>query len=335
MYEMTDGKKSLNDAINKSVPYAPVSEDDVRDRLSAREVRDRESDYERPKTMSTTVDDAGVNQVPELSSQKPVGAVTRMSTDAELRPDEIDALRNVEGLIDELGVLVSQFTQATAAARSTTDPESMVSSDSTGDIEIRLGDDGLLSSFRLRGRWRHRLTIENFDGAALEAITSAIGDGVTIYFKNLWQPPSMPGRPSAGSALRTWAPPVGVNPDDVLRKLNLLLDESSRKIDAMEEASSRPAVAVEIRSAKRMVKLTVRDGVVVAVESNKRWLNNADSGQVCEEFTSTFGALNEIIRNVRSVESELDDPSAGDVSATLSELRSMLHGLGFHYGIEE
>ncbi|WP_407701422.1 hypothetical protein [Thermomonospora echinospora] len=69
------------------------------------------------------------------------------------------------------------------------------STDSTGSIEVLVADDGLSSSFRLRGTWRERLPQETFDLAALEAISNAILKGANARFGSLRRSVFLPEGP--------------------------------------------------------------------------------------------------------------------------------------------
>lgn len=312
----------LDNILNRAVPYAPRSEDEVAARLPQQESAPVPADGESRPDAAEDAPATGVGEAEEaLDSSRWEPAPTKE------RSGEIDVLRNLGDLIEEVGALMTEVTEV-AEATSAASTDAAVTTDGTGTIEVTIGDDGLLSGFRLRRGWRQRLPTAAFDAAALEAISNAVLQATNSHYARRWQTLPDVERPANTVTFGSGTPPATGDPDAALRQMNLLLGEAIRDLEALETtAAHRAADEIEIKSSRTTVTLTVLDGAVTAVRTNANWLARADAGRVCEEFESTFGALNEVIAS--AWRTGPGTPGEEGLGGAVSELRTMLHSMGF------
>jgi len=312
----------LDNILNRAVPYAPRSEDEVAARLPQQESAPVpvEGESRTDVTKDSPVTGAGEGEE-ALDSPRWEPVPTKE------RSGEIDVLRNLGDLIEEVGALMTEVTEA-AEATSAASTGAAVTTDGTGTIEVAIGDDGLLSGFRLRREWRQRLPTEAFDAAALEAISNAVLQATNSHYARRWQTLPDVERPADTVTFGSGAPPAAGDPDATLRQVNLLLGEAIRDLEDLERTAARRAAdEFDIKSSRTTVTLTVLDGAVTAVRTNVNWLARADAGRVCEEFESTFGALNEVIAS--AWRTGPDTPGEEGLGGAFSELRTMLQSMGF------
>jgi hypothetical protein len=249
----------------------------------------------------------------------------REHTRVKERSGEIDVLRNLGELIGDLDALMTEVTEAAEAETDGAAPA--VATDSSGTIEVTMGGDGLLSDFRLRRGWHERLPQGSFDSAAQEAISNAVLRATNTHYARQWRAaPALKRPPDTVDFVSHVRFPAG-DPDAALRQVNLLIGESMRELEDLERTAAHRS-PTEIKSKKTVVTLSVLDGTVTAVHTNRSWLARADAGRVCEEFMSTFDALNEAIASAWK-----SGPGAsgeeGDLPGAFAELQRVIQSMGF------
>ncbi|GAA4241072.1 hypothetical protein GCM10022254_68460 [Actinomadura meridiana] len=327
---MADAKNRLNDILNQDVPHAPTSAEELRERLVNSRQAAAVPPGERP--VSST-DEKVSDSLAEVTPSQEDGPVTvaagRMSPPFTDSVDG-DVLGGFEEVLAELGEL------STGLAGAVDDSLEATGTDGTGTIEVTVAGKGRVTGFRLRRQWRVALTAETFDAAVMEAISDAVMSRMTLSLDNADGSAPGSGAQPSGSALSSssWEPPRGMDPASALRQVNDLLDESNKRLEAFEEALTRPTENTEIKSENRRVTLAVQGGMVTGVLTQRSWLAKADQSRLCEEFSTAFEAVNDLVGSESREQAVPAGAAGAEVESVINELRDLLRGLGFPQGEE-
>lgn len=324
---MAGERNRLDELLNRDVPHAPTSAEDLSARLKRSpsgtntalpaEQGDDSGDDDRPGGEAGT---AAVREAEPVTAPEPVRPTVMAA--GESKDDDVFA--GLEQVIGELGEA------AAGLAPAMDDSLEATGTDHTGTIEVTMAGHGRVTGFRLTRKWQAALAAEMFDSAVLEAVSDAMLARMARGLDDAEKAEPAAGRrpPGLETPFGSWVPPSGIDPDSALRQINGLLEESSRRLVELEEALARPREDVTVQSANHRVTLSVRDGMVTGVATQKSWLLKADPGRLCTEFTTAFQAVNDLADSERR---DRGAPPAGGedgAGSVLRELEDLLRSFG-------
>lgn len=321
---MGDETNPLDRLLNTSVPHAPRSEEEARERLS----RPRQGPENDEPSKATGPAPAA----PPPGEPAGDARARPQSPALPTPPSPPAAAHEGGGLMEDVWQLYSLIQYAGQIQKMFQDvdsavPESSEATDRNGAVRVALGADGLPEKFRVTTDWKRRVAPDSLAEAVVEACEAATAkrmaawgealesQGLTERMRTLDRLEAEAGAAPEGSLPPAFQrkpggfqrPPIGMLADSLLSAQESL---DAFLASATEEPPGEPRGNGTDRN--RAVHLTVTRSGSVTCEIDPRWAAPRTGAQIAEALNTVLGAA----RQDLSAAAEAADSGTSGVDVT-------------------